>query len=127
MGVFTDGAPEMTGILQFFAPRVQRAALSPAIIRVWCDLHQLDLAMQDFHKSVLSKQLYTYLTDLVCYLHCQQNLIVDMHSQCSLAFDTRGMNMGKVCKWCDLHRVRFMAYLGEKQPSITPPPMWGCF
>ena len=47
-----------------------------------------------------------------------------MTTQCPLVSDTRWLNMVKVCKWFDLHRVRVMAYLDEKKPTVAPPQMW---
>ena len=109
----------MTGRLQGFATRVEIAAVSPGLIRVWCALHQLDLVMQAFYKAVMSEQWYTFLVGLVGYLRRQQNLVTKMTTQCPLVSDTRWLSMVKAFKWFDLYRVRVMAYLDEKKPTVA--------
>ena len=88
IGVSTDGTPSITGRIQGFATHVERAALSPGRIRVWCDLHQLDLVMQAFYKAVMSEQWYKFLIGLVGYLCRQQNLITEIMTQYPLVSDT---------------------------------------
>ena len=56
IGVSTDGSLSITGRLQSFATRVERAAVFPGLIHFWCALHQLDLVMQALYKAVMSKQ-----------------------------------------------------------------------
>ena len=114
----------MTGRFQGFATRVELSASPPGLVRVWCVLHKFDLVMQAYYKAVMSEQWYSYLTPLIGYLRRQQNIITDMQTQCPLVCDIRWMNMVKVCKWFDFHRVEVMDYLAAKKPAAAPPPMW---
>ena len=77
LSITSDGEKKMTGHIQGVATRFALAVL-PGYFRIWCGLHQLDLALQQFYTALMVKSFYGILTNLISYLQQQCNLIVEM-------------------------------------------------
>ncbi len=79
VGITTDGAASMTGVRKGIVSRIQ-AITTKGLIRIWCDVHQLDLALK---KALgrLPETFLTTLTTMIAYLRRQQKLISEMKSK----------------------------------------------
>jgi hypothetical protein len=66
VGITTDGATSMTGVRKGIVSRIQ-AVVAKGLIRVWCGVHQLDLALK---KTLgrLPKAFLITLTTMITYL-----------------------------------------------------------
>jgi hypothetical protein len=78
VGITTDGVASMIGVRKGIVSRIQAVA-AKGLIRVWCDAHQLDLAIK---KALghLSEAFLTTLTTMIAYLRRQQKLISKQES-----------------------------------------------
>jgi hypothetical protein len=78
IAVSTDGARSMTGRSEGVVSRFHEVC-QPGLVRIWCDLHQLDLVMQRVYKTALEGDFYKLLTALTGNLQRQVNLISNMN------------------------------------------------
>lgn len=125
IGVTTDGARDMTGLVRGVASRCQEVTL-PGFIRVWGGAHQLDLVMQAIFKAFVAGVFLTTLTRLIGHLRRQRNLITAMRTQCPNFVDTRWLSMGKVLRWLIANRIRLMEHLLDKPAHAPDLQFWIC-
>ena len=83
----------MTGRVRGMATLIEKETPAKKIIRVWCGLHQLDLVMQQIHKSSLDDTFLATLTASIGHLRRQQKLIQKMHATCPNFGNTRWLSM----------------------------------
>lgn len=95
VSISTDGERKMTGKVQGVATRFERIT-KPGFFRLWCGLHQLDIALQRFFKGLMDGDFYDKLTGVISYLRRQQNLIKEMKTKAQKVADTRWESMSKV-------------------------------
>ncbi|ETN13044.1 hypothetical protein PPTG_07990 [Phytophthora nicotianae INRA-310] len=88
LGITTDGERKMTGVNKGLATRFQKVCRS-GFMRVWCGLHQLDLALQNTFKAAMKGRFFGYMTQTIAYLRRQGTLIRQMDTTAPLFQDTR--------------------------------------
>lgn len=91
----TDGERKMTGKVKGVATLFEKAA-EEGFFRLWCGLHQLDLCLQRFFKSLLDEKFYVTITGLIGYLRRQVNLRTEMDTTCPIVSSTRWESMSRV-------------------------------
>ena len=123
IGVGTDGASSMTGVLKGVTTRLENDA-QYGLYRVWCGLHQLDLVMKYAYKDLKNSKFNDILHGLTNHLCHQQNLITDMRSKCPKAITTCWTAVGYTCQWLLEHRVTILQYIAENDPDRTPLGWW---
>ena len=124
IGVTADGAANMTGRHRGVVSKIQNSTLPNGFYRMWCALHQLDIAMQNSVTTHFNNDFHTGLTGLTGCLRRQQNLVQRMKAKCPKVADTRWLSLGKVCEWFCKHRVQILECLDEKNPSCKPEKHW---
>lgn len=123
VGIATDGAASMVGHVSGAVTRLERLCL-PAVYRVWCGAHQLDLAVQDSFKTSVNASFQQPLFAFISYLRRQTNLKAEMGKVCPTVATTRWLSIGEVCHWLVSNRVQVQEYLDLKNPSVTPSDAW---
>ena len=112
LNIATDGEPTMTGHIQGVQTRFEEAATG-SIFRVWCGLHQLDLAAQKQYEEMFDGEFTKLLTGLIGYLRRQPDLISDI-GKCPTFASTRWLSMPRVTEWLMQHRAKVVEYLEQK-------------
>lgn len=123
VSIGTDGERTMTGRISGVQTRFEEAATF-SVVRIWCGLHQLDLAAQKEYMLLGDDAFVTTLTALISYLRRQQNLQAEMKTTCPKFVSTRWLSMKRVTAWLAQHRVRVTSYLEEKNPACKPSVSW---
>ena len=123
IAVATDEVANMTGRTSGLATRIQQVC-EPGMMRIWCELHQLDLVMQDVYASALDKDFYSTLTGLIGHLRRQQSLITEMRTTCPKVATTRWLSMSSVSEWLIEHHIRIKQHLDERKPPCAPSQKW---
>lgn len=123
VSIGTDGERTMTGRISGVQTRFEQAAKFE-VRRIWCGLHQLDLAVQKEYNALHDDSFVNTFTGLIAYLRRQQNLQTEMKTTCPKFVSTRWLSMKRVTMWLANHRVRVVSYLEEKQPSCAPSLSW---
>ncbi|KAF4045730.1 hypothetical protein GN244_ATG01902 [Phytophthora infestans] len=123
LGITTDGERKMTGVNKGLSTRFQKVCRS-GFMRVWCGLHQLDLALQNAFKAAMNDRFFGYMMQTIAYLRRQGTLIRQMDTTAPLLQDTRWESMQRCCTWFKKHRVPLTAHLNAKTPVCKPPLQW---
>ena len=126
ISISTDGKCKMTGRVQDVATHIEQVA-KPGFFRLWCGLHQLDIALQAFFKAIMNEDFYSLLSGLISYLQRQQNLINEMKTKAKKVADIQWESMSNVASWFRQHRLSLEGYFNEKKPPCASPTAWRVF
>lgn len=96
----------------------------PGLYRLWCGVHQFDLAVHDVISSCLQVSFQLPLHSLIGYLRHQTVLKADMETVCHTVAMTPALSLGEVLEWFITHRIRMRQYLEEKETDTSPPETW---
>jgi len=122
VGITTDGAVSMIGVRKGIFSQIQVLA-AKGLIRVWCGVHQLDLAIKKALGRLLEAFLTT-LTTMIAYLRRQQKLISEMKSKSPYYITVRWSSLCQVVSWYVKHREKVKAFLAEKEVVWAPSEQW---
>jgi dipeptidase len=119
----------MTGKVRGLATLVAKETTAKRMIRVWCGLHQLDLAMGRVHETSMGGTFQSTLTAAIGHLRRQQSLITRMRTTCPKEADTRWMSMFKCTSWFTTNIITIQEHFKTKMPApnIIPDRAWWVF
>lgn len=123
ISITTDGEAKMTGHLSGVATRFEKVS-GKGFFRIWCGLHQLDIALQKFFHNVMDEKFYVTMTSLIGYLRKQYSLINEMKSRAAKLCNTRWESMTKVTNWFKQHHSRIESYLKDNNIENCPKSDW---
>lgn len=91
--------------------------LGAGVVRFWCELHQIDLLMQDVFELAIDKTFLSLLTKRFGYLCREQNLLSGIRKECSKFCTVPWLSMGKGLALLTLHQVAVTEYLTARAMS----------
>jgi hypothetical protein len=127
IGSTSDGAPNMTGCVQGFSTRLQRAVSSSVFYRVWCLAHQLDLIVKAGSSGIADVAKFQFIgtmTTTVSWLRRQDALIRRMKCKCPYLIQVRWTSLAKVLNWLISNRVTLCDFFAEKRYASAPSKEW---
>ena len=78
----------MVGRVRGAVTRIEQICANP-IYRVWCEAHQLDLAVHDAFDAIMRSSFQAPLHALIGHLRRQVNLKAEMQTLCLTVANTR--------------------------------------
>lgn len=124
--VMVTGENTMHGInngLQTLIDKAVFEATEKNTIRVWCGLHQLDLAAQKGYQAISGGNFLEVLRPLISHLRKQYKLRSKMDTQCPQVATTRWLSMSKVLTWLCDHMITIREHL-EEHADCAPSTSW---
>jgi hypothetical protein len=127
LAVSTDGEATMHGIHSGLQTRIDNFVHTETdrhIIRVWCGLHQLDLAAQSGYERLCDGDFLGTLRPLIGHLRRQHNLKGRMNTTCPQVAATRWLSMSKVLNWLTDNYTIIRQHLSDNNVECAPSDSW---
>jgi hypothetical protein len=127
LAVSTDGEATMHGIHSGLQTRIDNFVHTETdrhIIRVWCGLHQLDLAAQSGYERLCDGGFLGTLRPLIGHLRRQHNLKGRMNTTCPQVAATRWLSMSKVLNWLTDNYTIIRQHLSDNEVECAPSDSW---
>jgi hypothetical protein len=127
LAVSTDGEATMHGIhtgLQTSIDNFVSSETNRHIIRVWCGLHQLDLAAQSGYERLCDGDFLGTLRPLIGHLRRQHSLKGRMNTTCPQVAATRWLSMSKVLNWLTDNYIIIREHLRDNNVECAPSDTW---
>jgi hypothetical protein len=127
IGSTSDGAPNMTGCVQEFSTRLQRAVSSSVFYRVWCLAHQLDPIVKAGSPGIADLAKFQFIgtmTTTVSWLRRQDALTRRMKCKCPYLIQVRWTSLAKDLNWLISNRVILCEFVAEKRYESAPSKEW---
>lgn len=127
LAVSTDGEATMHGIHTGLQTRIDNfvyAETDRHIIRVWCGLHQLDLAAQSGYERLCDGDFLGTLRPLIGHLRRQHKLKGRMNTTCPQVAATRWLSMSKVLNWLTDNYTIIREHLSDNHVECAPSDSW---
>lgn len=127
IGLFTDGAPNMAGLVQGFKTRLTNFVSNSAFYWIWYLAHQPDIIAKNGTLRFADMVQFLFmqmLTTTVVWLRLQAMIIRRLKAKCPYMITVRWISVAKVLKWLIAHRSVLVDILDEKGYAVVPNNVW---